>query len=340
MHIALFGGSFDPIHHGHLQIAKEALKQLPISAVWFMPSKDTPLKQRTLSSFYDRCKMIKRAIRPYRRMHLCTIENERDDVSYTIDTIMLLKKKYPNITFSLLIGDDQAKQFHLWKHAEKLKLEVKVYVFSREENMELPEGLHRIKMPLIPVSSTQIRQGKQLSMICKSVHRYIGEKGLYLEDMLRCRMSEKRFLHSCSVAKLCVEIAKAHQLDTHKAYVMGMAHDICKQLPYATAKSMMQYLQPKELDEAVAIWHGYLGAYSTKHILGIYDKKVCQAIYHHVKGDGHGAYDKILFVADKLDPLRGYPVDEQIALCKQDLQAGFQLVKQQQIVYLEKQGIK
>lgn len=339
MHIALFGGSFDPIHKGHLQIAKEALKQLPICAVWFMPSKDTPLKQRKLSSFYDRCEMIKRAIHPYRHMHLCTIENERNDISYTIDTILLLKKRYPNITFSLLIGDDQAKQFHLWKQAERIKKEVKIYVFSREENMQLAEGLHRIKMPLISVSSTQIRQGKQLSMISKSVHRYIGKKGLYLEEMLRNRMNEQRYLHSCSVAKLCMEIAKAHQLDVHKAYVMGMAHDICKQLPYTDAKKMMQYLYPNKLNEAPAIWHGYLGTYYIKHILGIDDKKISQAIYHHVKGDGCGVYDKILFVADKLDPRRGYPVKEEIALCKQDLHAGFQLVKQQQLLFLEKQGV-
>lgn len=339
MKVAILGGSFDPIHAGHLQIAKHALRQLGVSEVWFLPSKDTPLKERKLSSFIDRCHMIRLAIAPYRRMKLCTLENERKGKSYTIDTIQVLKKRYPNVTFHLLIGDDQAKQFHFWKDANKLKEEVSVHVFSREKDIQLPEGLHRVYMPLISVSSTEIRQGKKLYYVSKRVHRYFGENALYLEEMLRQRMSEKRYVHSCSVAKLCQQLAKAHDADVKLAYLMGMAHDVCKQLPYAQAQIWMKYMEEEYLDEPAAIWHGYIGAYMSKHVLGIYNKQVCQAIYHHVKGDGHGIYDKILFVADKLDPLRGYPVDQQIALCMQDLHTGFMEVKKQQQAYLNKNGI-
>ena len=76
MRIAILGGSFDPIHLGHLQIAKTALKKLAIDEVWFMPTFSTPLKQGQQASFADRCFMIKRAIYGYRRMKVCTLEQQ------------------------------------------------------------------------------------------------------------------------------------------------------------------------------------------------------------------------------------------------------------------------
>ena len=87
MRIAVLGGSFDPIHKGHIQIAKMALKKMRIDQVWFMPAKDAPLKDHQSVSFYDRCQMVRCAIRPYRHMKLCTLEGERREKSYTIDTV-------------------------------------------------------------------------------------------------------------------------------------------------------------------------------------------------------------------------------------------------------------
>ena len=84
MRIAILGGSFDPIHLGHLQIAKTALKKLAIDEVWFMPTFSTPLKQGQQASFADRCFMIKRAIYGYRRMKVCTLEQQLGGTSYTI----------------------------------------------------------------------------------------------------------------------------------------------------------------------------------------------------------------------------------------------------------------
>ena len=83
MRIAVLGGAFDPIHNGHLQIAKQAVKQLRIDEVWFMPSAATPLKQEQAASFQDRAAMISLAIAPYRHMKLCTLEQELEGVSYT-----------------------------------------------------------------------------------------------------------------------------------------------------------------------------------------------------------------------------------------------------------------
>ena len=338
MRIAILGGSFDPIHLGHLQIAKTAWKKLAIDEVWFMPTFSTPLKQGQQASFADRCFMIKRAIYGYRRMKVCTLEQQLGGTSYTIDTVKRLKKQYPMHEFCWLIGMDQAIRFPDWKSSEELKQEIDFYVFSRgSEEIEVPNDFHKVAMELYDVSSQEIRQGKKLYMLPKSVRMYIGKKGLYIEGMVQNVMSEKRYRHSVSVARLCVELAKAHHLDEHTAYLMGLVHDVCKELPYESAAVEMKYYYPQLQQEARAIWHGYIGAHYIRTHYAIYDKHIGQAVFHHVKGRNRTDYDRILFVADKLDPSRGYDSSKEIAVCRKDLKIGYELVKKQQEEYLEKE---
>lgn len=339
MRIAILGGAFDPIHNGHVQIAKNALHQLPIDEVWFMPSAYAPLKQGQVASFVDRCRMVQLAIQPYRHMRLCTLENEQKGTSYTIQTVRMLLRRYPMHSFCWLIGDDQALQFDKWKDSEELKQLIPFYVFSREQmQVTLPEGLHRVAMALIDVSSSEIRKGDKLYQVNEKVRFYMGEHALYLESMVKEKMNAHRFLHSQSVAKLCVELAEAHHLDTHAAYVMGITHDVCKQLPYAQGEAWMRAHLPECLNESAAIWHGYIGADYVKKVLYIHDRRILHAIYHHVKGRNRTDYDRILFIADKLDPSRGYDSSREIALSKKDLKEGFRVVKQQQEAYLKKEG--
>lgn len=338
MRIAILGGSFDPIHQGHVQIAKMALKKMHIDEVWFMPAKDAPLKEHQSASFYDRCQMVKLAIRPYRHMKLCTLEGERAEISYTIDTVKELKRRYPHHHFSWLIGDDQAKQFSAWKDSEKLLEEIDFYVFSREEHAQIEEVFHRVHMPLIAVSSSEIRQGKKLYQVMPAVRVYIGRRGLYFEEIMSHQMSEKRFLHSLSVAKLCKELAHSHHLDEEKAYLAGLIHDVCKQMPIDQQRIWMTHHMPQCLEEAPAIWHGYLGAYYASHTLHVKDLDILNSIYHHVKGRDRNDYERILFIADKLDPSRGYDSSKEIEISKRSLKKGFAIVKKQQQEYLKKEG--
>lgn len=339
MRIAILGGSFDPIHKGHLQIAKQALKQLHIEEVWFMPSKDTPLRSNQMASFHDRCVMIKRTIHPYRHMRLCQMENTFDGCSYTIQTVKALCTRYPNDSFCWLIGDDQALQFDAWKEADALRKMIPFYVFRRgEQTHTLPWGLHRVVMPLLDVSSSEIRKGQKLHCLAKGVMKYIGEQGLYIESMVQERMNAHRFQHSKSVATLCVEFARSHQLDEHCAYLMGITHDVCKQLPLAQAERWIQNQEPQRMDEAKALWHSYIGASYIRRVFHIYDRRISEAVYHHVIGRNRTDYDRILYIADKLDPARGYDSSKEIAMAKRDLKEAFVVVKQQQQAYLQEAG--
>lgn len=339
MRIAIIGGSFDPIHKGHLQIAKYAKKKMNIDEVWFMPTWSTPLKEKQHASFHDRCAMIKRAIRPYRYMKLSTVEERFAGYSYTIQTMKELRRCYPKHQFCWLLGDDQAKKLDKWKDIDELKSLVNFFVFSRDEEVRVYPDVKRIQMPLMAVSSSDIRRGDKLSYLPYAVHRYIGEHYLYLEEMVQARMSEKRYLHSLSVAALSVELAKAHGLDTKIAYIAGLTHDICKQMPYEKSRIWMQNQRPYLLGEAPAIWHAYVGAYFVQHFLHIQNKKITNAIYNHVTGQNLDDYERILYIADKLDPSRGYDSQQEIALSKKSLRQGFRVVKEQQETYLSKKGI-
>ncbi len=92
------------------------------------------------------------------------------------------------------------------------------------------------------------------------------------------------------------------------------------------------------MKEAPAIWHGYIGADVCKKKFFIRDRRIPAAIYHHVKGRNRTDYDRILFIADKLDPSRGYDSSKEIEISMKDLKEGFMIVKQQQEAYLKKDG--
>lgn len=338
MEIAIIGGSFDPIHKGHLAMAKHVLKHHLVDEVWFMVAKDTPLKDRKLTGYEERCRLCHLAIQPYKRMRICTLEQELEGVSYTIYTVKELQKRYPKDHFVWLIGGDQAAQLQRWKDIEELVERIDFYVFPRNQQMiHCTYPYTEMKMELIEVSSSEIRRGRKRYMLPASVRRYMDEQGFYIEEQVRSCMSEKRFLHSQSVAKVCVEIAKAHHMDTHRAYLAGMLHDVCKEWSLPQLHAYMKQLDAAHLDEAKAIWHGYVAAHYIKRAFGIYDKGIAHAIYHHVKGESTEPLAMLLYISDKVEPTRGYDSDKEIALCKRDLKKGFLLVHEQQKAYLKKE---
>lgn len=339
MRIAVIGGSFDPIHLGHIAMARYVLSQQLADEVWFMVTYVTPLKTRNLTDFDTRVHMVEKAVSHDRGMRVCTLEKERKGTSYTVDTVTELKQRYPQHSFVWLIGNDQAKQLSNWKDIERLSKEIEFYVFPRNEEAitcEYPyKAMHK---NLMDISSSEIRSGKKWYFLPKSVKYVIQTNYLYVEEIAKAHMSERRFLHSQSVAKLCVELAQCHDIDLKKAYCAGILHDICKEWGKDRCAIYLRQLDPKTLEEAAPIWHGYVGAYYIKQAYGIQDKEIVQAIYHHVKGSMCSKLAMILYISDKLDPSRGYDSSETIALCKTDLIKGYQEVKKQQISYLKKEN--
>lgn len=338
MKIAILGGSFDPIHQGHLAMAHHVLRNHLAHEVWFMVAQSTPLKDRQLTSFAKRVEMVQAAICHERHMQVCTLEGEREGKSYTIDTIRECKRRWKQHDFVWLIGNDQAQQLDRWKDIDEMSKEIVFYVFPRNEETITCAYPHQLMtMKLWNISSTDIRRGHGLWMVPKPVRRMIAAQYLYVESFAQGHLSERRFEHCKSVAALCVKLACAHHVDTQKAYAAGMLHDICKEWDRKRLSSYLKALDPQCLSVAAPIWHGYAGAYYVGQAFGIHDRDIFRAIYHHVTGANQSCLAMIVYVADKLDPSRGYDSSPTIALCLRDLKAGFQTVKEQQAQYMKKE---
>ena len=335
--IGLLGGSFDPIHKGHLQLAKAILKE-GCDEVWLLPCVVSPLKENKLSNFDLRVKMIQAAIRPFKKMKVCTIEKQLPLPSYTYNTLQVLKKKMPQIQFIFYIGNDQAKQLDQWYRIEDCLKLCEFRIFRRDEaEIQCPYHLKTVNLPLIPISSTQVRKGR-IQDVPKSVAHIIWEEGLYLEELPAASMSEKRYLHSLSVAQTSKEIASAHHLDEKKAYRAGLLHDLCKQMPQEAMEAWMKLREPMHLHEPKAIWHGYIVDHMLKRKFVIRDKDLLCAVHHHVAGESKNAYAMIVFIADKCNPLRNYDISRQLSLAKSNLKKAREVVSEEQKNYLKERN--
>ena len=153
MEIGIFGGSFNPIHSGHLAIARAALEQCRLDEVWLMVSPQNPLKQQ--SELLDdslRFEMAQKALEGIDGVMACDYEFHLPKPSYTWNTLQNLSKDYPDHRFSLLIGGDNWTHFERWRHWKDILRNYDVVVYPRDNY----NGT--IDVPLLPVSSTEIRQ--------------------------------------------------------------------------------------------------------------------------------------------------------------------------------------
>ncbi|WP_295289448.1 nicotinate-nucleotide adenylyltransferase [uncultured Catenibacterium sp.] len=330
MKIGLLGGSFDPIHKGHIEIASEAMTSLALDSFYFIPTKNNPWKDNQNAPGASRKEMIEIAIHQDPKMKVCTIEldSTSNEKNYTIDTIHALKKMYPDDTLYYLMGMDQAMAFEKWKEAKEISELVQLVAFNRggypttHPNLET---YHFIKMNNVEItaSSTEIKEGA-LNMLDEDVLRYISQNGLYLDTMIKNRMKEKRYKHTLSVASLTRDFCESNGIDPLKGYIAGMMHDVAKEMPHDQAKELMKKYYASHLDQPEPIWHQWLSRYVCENEFLINDEEILKAIEDHTTAStSMSLLGMCLYCADKLDPLRGYDSSEQITLCKHDIEAGF-----------------
>ena len=197
--IAILGGSFNPVHYGHLKMAEAAMESSHFSKVLFIPT-GTPYhkEQKSLLPFSDRLKLLELAIENCPDFAFSPIEGEREGNSYTFDTVRELLRQNPTNSYSLLIGTDQFLTLRSWHKIKELGKLVDFYIANRngemsfstfqkeKEALEKELSLHckLFPMPAIDLSSTEIRnllkEGKSIhGMLPKPVEEYILKKGFY-----------------------------------------------------------------------------------------------------------------------------------------------------------------
>lgn len=193
--IGIMGGTFDPIHFGHLIIASEVFCEYKLDKIIFMPSNKPPHKEKTFASTTDRYEMVKFAIKEDANFEVSLIEilNE-DNYSYTYDTIKKLKKIYNNeVELYFIIGADWIYSLHTWHRFSDLIKEI-TFVITKRPNYDLKDGEKYLKdvsykilnTPSLEISSTDIRSRiknkKNIHYLLPSnVVKYIKDHNLYKE---------------------------------------------------------------------------------------------------------------------------------------------------------------
>ena len=168
MNIGLFGGSFNPIHNGHVWLAKALLRETGLDEVWFMVSPQNPLKQnRQLLDDNQRFRLVQLALKDEPRLRPCDYEFHLPKPSYTWNTLQALKKDFPMHRFTLLIGGDNWQLFDKWYRYEDLLREYLIVVYPRQDanpgDMQTASpNVTFVKVPFINVSSTMIRERLRL----------------------------------------------------------------------------------------------------------------------------------------------------------------------------------
>ncbi|MBU1120430.1 MAG: nicotinate (nicotinamide) nucleotide adenylyltransferase [archaeon] len=192
MNIAVFGGSFNPIHFGHLIAAQEILWSGMAEEVWFMPCYKNPLKQNGMTdTAKDRLEMVSLSIEGNPKLRVSELELKRKGESYTIETIRELKKSFPEHGFHWVMGSDLVEEFHKWKEAKEIVKEVKIIVFPLPDFKEINNELIKNSEPLIVntpittnISSSLIRERVKRNkpvdyLITRKVQTYLQEHELY-----------------------------------------------------------------------------------------------------------------------------------------------------------------
>lgn len=189
--IGFLGGSFDPVHFGHLLAAQDAYEQHKLDRLILVPAAQAPLKPNDVqSSIEDRLAMLRASIEWDARFEISDLELRRGGVSYTIDSVRHFRAMYPNDELYWIIGGDQLPQLHLWKDVTELAKLVEFIFLERpgypiKARPEIPGlRLHRCDGHLLAISSTELRERtrKNLSLDYFVPHKaivYIKEHSLY-----------------------------------------------------------------------------------------------------------------------------------------------------------------
>ncbi len=326
--IVLFGGSFDPIHNGHLAIAKYSLKCFNADKVIFILAKNPRWKQA--SDVKHRYGMLKLALKNEPLFEISDYEiKQNSPVSYSIDTVKYYRNLYKNDNLYFIIGFDQLDQLDEWHDIEKISKLVKIVAFARRGYPKNHEAIKKFNVKVIEtmvradISSTKIRVLKSLDTT-REIIDYIIDNDLYFCKTLKAYLTPERYLHSISVARTAYDIAKGNNIEPTNAYLAGLLHDVAKNMDKEEMRKYMEELYPDYVNYPQFTYHQWIGSLIASEYFSITNQNILDAIMYHTTGRKiMSTYDKILYASDKIEPLRGFDSKELIAECMENLERGW-----------------
>jgi nicotinate-nucleotide adenylyltransferase len=327
---AILGGSFNPVHLGHLYLADLVLSRLGYDRIILVPACKSPFKiGAETAGAGDRLDMLLASIPADPRITVEDCELRREGVSYTIDTVLYIRERYlPEGKPGLILGDDLASGFSTWRRAGEIAELADLIIarrLSRGELGEFPYPCRVLDNEVMDLSSRMVRERIEARsnwryLVPPGARAIIEERGLYgagegrwppsslvmdIERDVRSMLSPARFLHSRNTALLARDLALRFGLDTGKAYLAGLAHDMCKALPEGELRKLAQRDGGKPEKGKPGLLHGQAAAVFLRERYGIADGEVLEAVRFHTTGSGSmGDLARVVYIADKIEVSR------------------------------------
>ena len=361
MKIGIYGGTFNPIHTGHMHAAVQAIDTLGLDKLLMIPDRIAPHKQIPSGSPSpeQRLEMLCIAVEGYEKIKVSDMELKREGKSYTYLTVEALREEYPDEEIFLLMGTDMFLSFHTWMNPDRITAQATLAVMYRGEKGEEAKIEARkqemeaagvkvalIKNDTINISSTQLR--RLIAFRCADeflpagVGDYIREKGLYdsaadwrnlpmeaLEPIVIRLLNPNRVAHVLGCRDTAVELAKHWGAEVDDAARAGILHDITKALDGPLQLTLCREYGTI-LDEFGYKYpktlHALTGSLVAERIFGE-NEAVVSAICHHTTGKADMTLlEKIIYVADYMEPCRNFPgVEELRVLAFSDITAALKL---------------
>ena len=372
--IGIYGGTFNPPHMGHVQGAAFAVQALGLDRILVMPNREAPHKSLPKGSPTpeERLEMVRIAFSSVERAEVSDLELKRQGRSYTADTVAELKKQYPGDELFLLMGTDMFLSFLTWYHPERILENATLAVMCRGDRDEEARILAQEKVigdmgyrvcllhnPVVDISSTDLR--RMLLFVCADsflpagLGGWIREKGFYetgsdcknlpmenLEPLVIRLLNPNRVNHVLGCRDTAVTLAERYGANVRDAARAGILHDITKALDgplqltlcaeYGIILDHFSQHYPKTL-------HALTGSLVAERIFGE-NAAVVQAIRNHTTGaPDMNLLDKIIYVADYMEPNRDFPGVERLReLAFRDLDEALYLGLSMTLDHLADQG--
>ena len=371
--VGLLGGSFNPVHYGHLHLARAALDSGCVDRVLFLPSGNPPHKHDGLVDKQCRYEMVELALTDETGMEVSREEIDRPGVIYTVDTLRRLHAQMPQSELIYLIGADTLRLLDTWRRIDEVIGVCGFLVMLRpgEDDAEAARyaqvwrsrgaRIDFLAAGKMEISSTQIRaaaaSGEPLTdEVPLLVEGYIRSHGLYGSDQgdghsmkrdkmlykLRKTLDAQRFEHTLGVEETARKMALMFGVSEEKASLAGLLHDCAKCM---TLSQMVKAARHLPLDpvmkESKALMHSVAGMCIAQTVYGVTDPEVLGAIRWHTTGRaGMTRLEKIIYLADMIEPHRKpYPgLEELREACLTDLDEALLMALRMSLDHVRQQG--
>ena len=322
MKIGIFGGTFNPPHNTHVNIVKTAKEQLGLDQVIVVPCGDPPHKTCEVAGSV-RFELAKLAFAGI--AEVSDYELNKEGKSYTVETLRHVAELHPDAELYLIIGGDSLKNFGKWYRPAEIAELCTLAVASRgrrktpKRTVERIEEKYGAKVVLLDkqpdtVNSTELRLRYEFGLsnaqfVPAAVDAYFLKKGLFDKrrgeiEKLRGYLDEERFNHTYHVVKRGLEICKEEEADA--VFTACLLHDCAKFIPESDCA---KYGFVPSGDMPRTVRHSFLGAEVAKRDFGVTDQQILDAIAYHTTGRPNMTrLEKIVYVADKTEDTRPYPL--------------------------------